>query len=120
MSQNKIAARKRRGLKAKARQLHTSRPRLVVCRSSSHIYAQIIVRKVNGDQVIVASSTVDKELVSLLKGTKVERAYQVGKLLGQRAKTKEITQVAFDRSGYKYHGRIKALADGAREEGLDF
>ena len=117
---NKEQARKRRGLKAKAIHRHSTRPRLVVYRSTCQIYAQIVVRDTNGDKVLVSSSTLDKELKLTLKGTKVEQAQQVGELLGQRAKAKEISEVAFDRAGNKYHGRVKALADGAREAGLIF
>ncbi|MDI9819602.1 MULTISPECIES: 50S ribosomal protein L18 [unclassified Legionella] len=117
---NKQKARIRRGLKAKAILRHSNKPRLVVYRSGSHIYSQIIVRDEKGDRVVVSSSTLDKELKSSLKGTKVEQAQQVGKLLGERAKAKQVINVAFDRAGYKYHGRVKALADGAREAGLDF
>lgn len=116
----KFAKRTRRGLKAKAIQKHSKRPVLVVYRSASHIYSQIVVRGEKGDIVIVSSSTVDKELKSTLAGTKVEQAVQVGKLLGERAKAKEIVDVAFDRAGYKFHGRVKALAEGAREAGLNF
>ncbi|KTC77921.1 50S ribosomal protein L18 [Legionella brunensis] len=118
---NKQQARIRRGLKAKAiHRRHPEKPRLVVHRSGTHIYSQIIVRGEKGDVVIACSSTVDKELQSALSGTRVEQAYQVGKLLGERAKAKKISDVAFDRAGYKYHGRVKALADGAREAGLNF
>lgn len=117
---NKEKRRVRRSLKAKAVQRHSTRPRLVVYRSACHIYAQILVRGEKGDVVIASSSTIDKELKSSLTGNKVDRAKQVGKLLGERAKAKEIIDVAFDRAGYKYHGRIKALADGAREAGLNF
>lgn len=112
--------RVRRGLKAKAVQRHSARPRLVVYRSSCHIYAQVIVRSELGDKVLVSSSTLDKELKTSLTGNKVEQARQVGKLLGERAKVNQISDIAFDRSGYKYHGRVKALADGAREAGLNF
>ncbi|HHF7346678.1 TPA: 50S ribosomal protein L18 [Legionella feeleii] len=117
---NKQKARTRRGLKAKAILRHSSRPRLVVYRSGVHIYSQIVTRGEKGDVVLVSSSTLDKELKAALKGTKVERAQQVGKLLGQRAKAKKIIDVSFDRAGYKYHGRVKALAEGAREAGLNF
>lgn len=120
MKLNKRNSRVRRGLKAKAIQRKSGRPRLVVYRSASNIYSQIIVGSDNGDVVLVSCSTLDKELKTALSGTKVEQAHQVGKLLGERAKAKEITEVAFDRSGYKYHGRIKALADAARAAGLDF
>ena len=117
---SKREARIRRGVKTKAIIKKSTRPRLVVFRSLSHIYAQIIVRGEKGDEVLISSSTVDTEAKSGLTGNKVEQAYQVGKLLGARAKSKSIEAVAFDRSGYKYHGRIKALADGAREAGLNF
>jgi large subunit ribosomal protein L18 len=117
---NKYKARVRRGLKAKARLRYSSRPRLVVHRSGSHIYSQIVVRSEKGDKVIVSASTLDKELRSTLTGTKVQQAQLVGKLLGERAKANKIVAVSFDRAGYRYHGRVKALADGAREAGLDF
>lgn len=117
---NKIESRKRRGLKAKAIIRLSNRPRLVVYRSSSHIYAQIIQKDGYQDQVLVSSSTLDKELKANLSGNKSEQAQKVGELLAQRAKKKEITEVAFDRSGFKYHGRVKKLADGAREGGLIF
>lgn len=119
---NKEKRRVRRGLKAKAiqRLSLSPRPRLVVFRSSYHIYGQVIVSGEHGDVVLVSSSTVDKELKSSLTGSKVEQARQVGKLLAERAKAKQISEIAFDRAGYKFHGRVKALADGAREAGLNF
>ena len=70
--------------------------------------------------MIASASTLDKELKASLAKTKVEQAQQVGKLIGERAKAKEIVDVSFDRAGYKYHGRVKAFADGAREAGLNF
>lgn len=112
--------RKRRGLKTKAIQSQVQAIRLVVYRSSCHIYSQIIESGENGDTVLVSSSSLDKELKATLTGSKVEQALQVGKLLGKRAQAKQISNVAFDRSGYKYHGRVKAVADGAREAGLIF
>lgn len=122
---NKEKRRLRRGLKAKA--IHrrcSTRPRLVVFRSTSHIYAQIIVRDAkddkSSDRVIVSASTVDKELKSALTGNKVEQAQQVGKLLAERAIASNVSEIAFDRAGYRYHGRVKALADGARAAGLIF
>jgi len=117
---NKEKRRVRRGLKAKAIQRHSTRARLVVYRSSCNIYAQIIVRSELGDKVLVSSSTLDKELKSSLKGSKVEQARQVGLHLAERAKNMQISDIAFDRAGYKFHGRVKALADGAREAGLNF
>jgi large subunit ribosomal protein L18 len=117
---NKREARLRRGLKTKAIIKNSTRARLVVYRSLTNIYAQIVVRGPNGDEVLISSSTLDAELKPSLNGNKVSQANQVGQLLGKRATEKSISDVAFDRSGYKYHGRIKALADGAREAGLNF
>lgn len=117
---NKERRRLRRGSKTRAIQRHSSRPRLVVYRSACHIYSQIVVRGEKGDIVLAAASTIDKELRASLSGNKVEQAQQVGKLLAERAKKQKINEVAFDRSGYKFHGRVKALADGAREAGLNF
>ena len=117
---NKQHARNRRGLKTKAIIRQSKRARLTVYRSGSHIYSQIVVSGNNGDQVIVSASTLDKELKLTLTGNKCEQAVQVGKLLARRAKEKNLSDVAFDRAGYKYHGRVKALAEGAREAGLNF
>lgn len=117
---NKQNARVRRGLKTKAILRNSARPRLVVHRTPKNIYSQIVVRGDKGDEVIVSSSTLDNELKAALSGTKVEQAQQVGKLLGERAKAKKICDVSFDRAGYKFHGRVKALADSAREAGLNF
>ena len=118
---NKHLTRKRRGLKAKARIRLSDRVRLVVYRSGLNIYAQIMDMTDVGDIVIASSSTLDKELKSSLAGkNKVEQANMVGKLLGKRAIEKGVSTVAFDRAGYKYHGRVKSLAEGAREAGLKF
>lgn len=118
---SKHKTRLRRGLKAKNMILKSGRARLVVFRSTTHIYAQVVTPTASGDQVLAACSTQDKELRTSLGGKcKVEQASLVGQLLGKRASEKGITQVAFDRAGFKYHGRVKALADGAREAGLDF
>lgn len=115
-------ARKRRATKIRGilSRTKSQRMRLVVSRSNPHIYAQIIQTNVNGDLVQVSASTMDKELKTQLKGSKTDHAFQVGKLLAERAKAKNISEVAFDRAGYKYHGRVKALADGARDGGLNF
>ncbi len=95
------------------------RPRLAVFKSGKHIYVQII-DDVQG-HTLAAASTSDKELKGKLEKTwTVEASKIVGKLIGERAKAKGISKVAFDRAGYKYHGRIKALADSAREAGLEF
>lgn len=117
---NKQTARKRRGAKAKALIRNSVRPRLVVFRSTTHIYSQIVVPGEKGDVVIASASTVDKEVKASLKGNKSEKAAAVGKLLAERAKSKDISAVAFDRNGYKFHGRVAALAQGARDAGLDF
>lgn len=117
---NKKLARIRRGLKAKAVQKKNAELRLVVHRTLTHMYCQIVAREKSGDKVLVSCSTLDQEFKNSKTGSKVEQAALVGKLLGQRAKEKDISNVAFDRSGYKYHGRVKALADAAREAGLIF
>ena len=92
-------------------------PRLAVFRSNKEIYAQL-VDDVNGN-TLVSSSSAEKE-ISKSKGNKTETASLVGKNLAEKAVSKGIKQVSFDRSGYLYHGRVKSLADGAREGGLKF
>ena len=94
-------------------------PRLNVYRSTTHIYAQLIDDQ-KGNTLCSASS-LDKELASKLEGkTKTEVAFEVGKLLGARAKKLKIKKVVFDRGGYIYTGRVQRLAEGAREAGLEF
>lgn len=118
---NKHISRERRAKKGKALIKNSGRLRLVVHRSGVHIYSQIVKAQACGDVVMATCSTLEKELQKKLSGkNKVDQATLVGKLLGERAKDKGIVHVAFDRAGYKYHGRVKALADGAREAGLDF
>jgi len=96
----------------------TVRPRLSVFRSSAHIYAQIID---DFEGVTLAQASSRDDVKALVEGKgKVGTSAAVGKLLAQRAKEKGITAVAFDRGGYLYHGRVKALADGARAGGLNF
>ena len=94
--------------------------RLTIFRSLNHIYAQII----NDDEhnTLVSASTLDKEVLGLIKPemTKVQQCVLVGKIVAKRAIDANIKKVAFDRNGYIYHGRVKALADGAREGGLEF
>lgn len=107
-------ARVRKHLKSRS----AGRLRLSVFRSDKNIYAQII-----DDQkgvTLVAASSIDKELRTKLKGDKKARAAEVGKLVAERAKKAGVTEVVFDRGGYHYHGRVKALAEGAREAGLNF
>ena len=94
-----------------------SRPRLAVFRSNIHIYAQVIDDGTG--KTLAAASTVEKELRGS-KQTKTEEAAVVGRLIAERAKTAGIERVVFDRAGFRYHGRIKSLADAAREAGLDF
>jgi large subunit ribosomal protein L18 len=119
---NKFQSRVRRGLKAKAviRQSKSNRPRLVVFRSAVHIYSQIVVRVEGGDKVLVSSSTIDKEIRRTLTGNKCDQAREVGRVLAERAIKAQISCVAFDRAGFRYHGRVKALAEGAREGGINF
>ena len=91
--------------------------RLSVYRTPRHIYAQIIAPE--GNEVLASASTLDKDLRSGSTGN-VEAAGKVGQLIAERAKAAGVSAVAFDRSGYKYHGRVKALAEAAREGGLEF
>jgi len=93
------------------------RPRLAVFRSLNHIYAQVIDDA--SGRTLVAASTVEKELRGS-KATKSEEAASIGKLVAERAKAAGIDRVVFDRAGFRYHGRIKSLADAARDAGLDF
>ncbi|MBS3809449.1 MAG: 50S ribosomal protein L18 [Desulfobacterales bacterium] len=95
------------------------RPRLTVFRSARHIYAQVI-DDIDG-QTLVSASTLEKEVRD--RGgfeNKVAAAGEIGKLIAQRASNKGISTVVFDRNGYKYHGRVKAVSEGAREKGLHF
>ena len=117
---NRAEARKRRHKRVRKKVFGTpERPRLNVFRSLKHIYAQIIDDTVG--HTLVAASTLDPELRGKLNGkTKTEKAREVGLLIAKRALAKGIKKVVFDRGGYKYHGRVKALAEGAREGGLEF
>ncbi|MBZ5702969.1 MAG: 50S ribosomal protein L18 [Acidobacteriia bacterium] len=95
------------------------RPRLCVYRSLGHIYAQIIDDRTGS--TLVSASSVDKETKKQLKGGgNIAAAKVIGKIVAERAKAAKIAKVVFDRGGYKYHGRVKALADAAREAGLQF
>jgi large subunit ribosomal protein L18 len=95
------------------------RARLSVFRSSKHIYAQLIDDA--SGRTVVSASSLEKDMRGALKtGANIDAAKAVGKLIAERASTKGIKQVVFDRGGYLYHGRVKALADAAREGGLDF
>lgn len=99
--------------------LRDPRPRLCVSRTMKHIYAQIVDD--TAQKTLVAASTLSAELKTGLKNSSnIKAAQAVGELVAKKAKTKGISKVVFDRSGYIYHGRIKALADSARSNGLDF
>ncbi len=116
MSEKKLSRlRRARRARAKIRELGTTR--LSIHRTPRHIYAQVIAG--DGSKVLASASTLDKDLRSGKTGN-AEAAKAVGLLIAERAKAAGITQVAFDRSGFKYHGRVKALADAAREGGLEF
>lgn len=115
---DKNATRKKRHARVRAKLSGTSaRPRLNVFRSSKHIYAQVIDD--NNGVTLASASTLDKE-INLESTGNVEAAQKVGELVAKRAVEKGITAVVFDRGGYLYHGRIQALADAARENGLQF
>lgn len=115
---NKKVQRLRRATRSRAKIRELKALRLSVHRTSQHIYAQILDTE---SHVLAAASTVQKALREGVKYTgNSDAAAAVGKAIAEAAKSKGITEVAFDRSGYKYHGRIKALADAAREHGLQF
>ena len=116
---NKNQARVRRARKTRIRIAIARATRLVVSRSNCHIYAQIIAPE--GNRVLASASTVEADLRKDTKnGGNKAAAALVGKLIGDRAKVLGIETVAFDRSGYRYHGRVQALAEAAREAGLKF
>ena len=109
-------SRLRRAKKARANIRNQEVPRLSVFRSSKHFYAQILDSL--GSKVIVSASTLEKDLK--IPSNNLDGASKVGKVVAERAMKNGIKKVVFDRSGYKYHGRIKALADSARKSGLEF
>ena len=117
MRGNRADARRRRHYRVRKSVYGTeSRPRLAVFRSNKHIYAQVI----DDDKGHTIASASSKESAVKQDTLTVEAAEAVGKLVGSRAQDAGVTQVVFDRGGFKYHGRVKALAEGARESGLDF
>jgi len=115
--QDQLFERRKRRQRVSLRQKSAGRPRLSIFRSSKHIYAQVI-DDVKGTTVASASS-VEKD-AGIKSGANIAAATAVGKLVAERAKKAGVEQVMFDRGGYQYHGRIKALADAAREAGLEF
>lgn len=114
---DKKNSRLRRARKARIHMRSLGAVRLCVNRTPRHIYAQVI--SADGANILAQASTLDNSLRSGKTGN-VEAAKAVGKLIAERAKAAGIEKVAFDRSGFKYHGRVKALADSARENGLEF
>ncbi|VAX02083.1 LSU ribosomal protein L18p (L5e) [hydrothermal vent metagenome] len=116
---NKKDSRIRRARRARAKIKEIGIHRLSVFRTPRHIYAQLIAP--NGAEVVVSASTLEKDIKGSVKATgNKDAAALVGKTIAEKAKSAGIESVAFDRSGFKYHGRVKALADAAREAGLQF
>lgn len=117
---DKKQSRLRRAARGRAKIRELRAYRLCVHRTSQHIYAQVIAPE--GDRVLASASTLDKEVRGALEGSagNAVAASLVGKKVAERARAAGIEEVAFDRAGFKYHGRVKALADAARESGLKF
>lgn len=115
----KLQGRERRRVRVRKKVFGTTeRPRLSIFRSARHIYAQVIDD--TAGTTVVSASTVSKDLRGEVAGKKRERAKAVGAALAEACKQKGVTTVVFDRNGYRYHGRVRAIADGAREGGLAF
>ena len=116
---DKKTSRLRRARRGRSKIRELGMDRLTVHRTPRHMYAQVIAP--NGSEVLASASTLDPEVKKVLSGSgNSSAAAEVGKVLAERAKKAGVTNVAFDRSGFMYHGRIKALADAARENGLQF
>jgi large subunit ribosomal protein L18 len=116
---DKKETRLRRARRARARIKELGATRLCIHRTPRHIYAQIIAPE--GDRVVASASTLDGDVRKNVEKTGgAAAATVVGKVIAERARAAGVTRVAFDRSGFKYHGRVKALADAARESGLEF
>ncbi|MEO7804700.1 MAG: 50S ribosomal protein L18 [Actinomycetota bacterium] len=114
-----VALRVRRHARVRKKILGSaSRPRLAVFRSNKHVYAQVIDDSTG--RTLVAASTVEPDLRAKKTGSTIQVASEVGKLVAKRALDKGVSTVVFDRGGFRFHGKVKALADGAREQGLDF
>ena len=114
---DKRTSRLRRSRRTRAKIRELAVPRLTIHRTPRHIYAQVIAP--NGSEVMASASTVQADIKGSVKSTSnIDAAAAVGKSIAEKAKAAGITSVAFDRSGFQYHGRIKALADAAREAGL--
>lgn len=116
---DKKTARLRRARRTRAKIRELGVYRLTVYRTPRHMYAQVIAP--SGSEVVASASTVEAAIKQSLKGTgNREAAKEVGKVIAERTKAAGVSRVAFDRSGFQYHGRVKALADSARENGLEF
>ena len=116
---DKKSSRLRRALKARSRIKKAAVNRLTIHRTAHHIYAQVI--SADGEKTLVSASTVQADIKASVKNTSnIEAAVEVGKAIAKKAIDAGVSEVAFDRSGFKYHGRVKALADAAREVGLKF
>ncbi len=119
LNTRELFERRKKRTRGGLRKRNSGRPRLSVFRSGQQIYAQIIDDA--GGTTVAAASTIDKDLRKSLKsGADTEAARAVGKLVAERAKVAGVKEVVFDRGGYAYHGRVKALAEAAREAGLSF
>ena len=116
---DKIQARIRRARATRAKIAELKAVRLTVHRSNAHIYAQVI--DASGSKILVSASTAEPEMRAAVKyGGNLKAAAEIGRRIAEKAKQLGIAEVAFDRSGYKFHGRVKALAQAAREAGLKF
>jgi len=116
---DKKASRLKRALRQRSKIKQLGINKLMVHRTSKHIYAQVI--SVDGNKTLASASTTQSEIKNSVKNTRnIEAAAAVGKIIAEKAMEAGVTSVAFDRSGFKYHGRVKALADAAREAGLKF
>ncbi len=118
-STKELLARRKNRVRLQLRQRNDGKPRLSVFRSSKHIYAQVI-DDAEGRTIAAASSLETSVREGLKTGADVAAAKEVGKLIAERAAAAGIDKIVFDRGGYRYHGRVKALADAAREAGLKF
>ena len=119
MKLHKKDVRLRRALRGRVKIKELAAVRLSVHRTPRHIYAQVFDD--HGERVLAAASTLQKDVAAGLKGTgNIEAAKSVGRVIAERARAAGITRVAFDRAGFQYHGRVKALAEAAREAGLEF
>ena len=119
LDNKKLFERRKRRTRHRLRKVERLKPRLSVFRSGKHIYAQVIDDLAG--RTVAAASTLDKDIREVLKtGANRDAAAQVGKIIAERAKSAGVETVVFDRGGYLYHGRVKALGDAAREAGLKF